>query len=234
MKNTLFGRLGEKLRENGLAAVLMVAVVAAGFFSYNTISRINKQLENQKLQNIEATPRPQPTEEVQDVQKPQDNVPLPNRQDKEKPRQTKPEKTPEPVVEEVKPKFIMPVTGKIYAAFSGDELVYNRTLDDWRTHNGVDITAKKGDGVHAGADGVVKAVYADGMLGTVVEIDHGDFTAKYCGLGEKTFVKEGDSVRQSQTIGSVGEITMEVAEESHIHLEVYKDGVAVNPDTLFK
>ncbi len=232
MKNTLFGRLGDKLKGNGLVAVLMAAVIAAGMFSYNTISRINRRLEKQQLQNIETTPRPQPTDEVQNVQTPQDNVPLPSRT--AKPRQTKPQATPRPTPQPQKPKFVLPTAGKIYSAFSGDELVYNRTLDDWRTHNGIDITAPKGDGVHAGAAGVVTAVYNDGMLGTVVEINHGDFTAKYCGLNENTFVKTGDTVEQNRSIGTVGEISMEIAEEDHIHLEIFKDGVAVNPDTVLK
>ena len=237
MKNTLFGQLGSKIKNNALVAVLMAAVALAGVFSYNTINRINSQLENQRLQNIEASPSPQ-ADEVQDVQTPQDNVPLPGTE--EIPRQTIQEDVPvqaeEETVTEAEPtrKFVLPVTGKIYSAFSGEELVYNRTLDDWRTHNGIDITAPKGDAVHAGADGTVKSVYTDGMLGTVVEIDHGDFTALYCGLAEKTFVKAGDKVTQNQSIGTVDEITMEVAEESHIHLEIIQDGQAVNPDTVLK
>ena len=28
--------------------------------------------------------------------------------------------------------------GRVLNAFSGDELVYNKTLGDWRTHNGID------------------------------------------------------------------------------------------------
>lgn len=238
MKNTLFGQLGSKIKNNALVAVLLAAVVAAGIFSYNTINRINKQLENQRLQNIEETPSPRPTDEIRDVQTPQDNVPLPSADNV--PRQTEPkEEVPDETeaqqaAEEPAARFILPVTGKIYFAFSGEELVYNRTLDDWRTHNGIDITAPKGDAVHAGADGTVKAVYKDGMLGTVVEIDHGDFTARYCGLAEKTFVKAGDSVTQNQSIGTVDEITMEVAEESHIHLEIIKDGRTVNPNTVLK
>lgn len=237
MKKTLFGQLGSKIKNNALVAVLLAAVAAAGVFSYNTINRINKQLENQRLQDIETTPSPRPTDEVRDVQTPQDNVPLPGADNV--PRQTKPEKTtPDETrarqTEEPKAKFILPVAGKIYSAFSGEELVYNRTLDDWRTHNGIDITAHKGDAVHAGADGTVKAVYTDGMLGTVIEIDHGDFTARYCGLAEKTFVKAGDTVMQNRSIGTVDEIIMEVAEESHIHLEIIQDGQAVNPDTVLK
>lgn len=245
MKNRLFGRLGSMMKGNGLAALLFVAVIAAGVFSYNTITSINRRLENQQLEQIETTPAPprDNSQPVQDVQTPQENVPLPGAVTKQdKPRQAIPEKqqpqeenretVTEPQVETKR--FILPVNGKIYAAFSGEELVYNRTLDDWRTHNGIDITARHGDTVQSGAAGTVVSVTEDGMLGKVVEINHGDFTARYCGLGDKIFVKRGDTVTQGQSLGTVGEITMEVAEETHIHLEIIRDGSFVNPDTLLK
>lgn len=232
MKNKLFGQLGEKLKGNGLTVVLGVCVVLAGLFSYNTIKNINKQLENQKLQKIEATPSPTPEQETQDVQENQENVPLPTKPDK--PAETKPESQPEKPVEAPKEKFILPVEGKIFAVYSGDELVYNRTLDDWRTHNGIDIRAMKDDPVRAGADGTVEKIYTDGMLGTVVEVNHGDFVAKYCGLAEKTFVKEGDKVTQGQNIGTVDKIDMEVSEEPHLHLEIVKDGKTINPNEVLK
>ncbi|MBR5521475.1 MAG: peptidoglycan DD-metalloendopeptidase family protein [Oscillospiraceae bacterium] len=241
MRNRLFGRLGNMIKGNVLVALLFVAVAAAGVFSYNTITKINRRLENQHLEEIKTTPSPEPQQEpVQDVQTPQQNVPLPGSvQKQEKPRQTKPEtETAPPSQEEtVAPrdeKFRMPVNGKIYAAYSGDELVYNRTLDDWRTHNGIDITARHGDTVQAGTAGTVVSVTDDGMMGKVVEINHGDYTVRYCGLAEKVFVRAGDNVSTGQSIGTVGEITMEVAEESHIHLEVIRDGSYINPDLLLK
>ena len=234
MKNRLFGRLGQKLKGNMLTLFLVGAIGFGALYTYNTIKNINQRLENQHLQDIETTPRPTPQQEVQDVQQQQNNVPLP------------PVATPTPPVqhtqteEQRRPrqppqkKFILPVDGKIFARFSGDELVYNRTLDDWRTHNGIDISARPGDRVKAGADGLVKQVYDDGMLGTVVEIDHNGFTARYCGLAPSAFVKAGDSVTQGQSVGTVGETAMEISEESHIHLEIIRGGVAVNPDTLLK
>ena len=237
MKNKLFGRLGGQIKNNRLVCILLLGVAGAGFFSYRTISGINKRLENQQLQNIETTPAPTPSEPVKDVQTEQNNVPLPNntprpKQPPQQEVQAEPAPTEAPVQAETG--FVLPVAGKIYSAFSGDELVYNRTLDDWRTHNGIDITAPHNDPVKAGASGTVAAVYEDGMLGTVIEINHGDYTARYCGLNAKTFVKEGDSVKQGTTIGSVGEITMEVAEESHIHLEIIKEGKNINPDKILK
>ncbi len=231
MKNKLFGKLGDKIKGNMLTLFLLSVIALAGFYTYRTIIGINRQLENQHIQNIEATPTPEP-EKVEDVQQEQYNVPLPAKPSPQPtPRQDV--QTQRPEVQR-RPTFVLPVNGKIFAAYSGDELVYNRTLDDWRTHNGVDISAAPGDAVKSGADGKVVNVYEDGMLGTVIEIEHNGFTAKYCGLTQSTFVKAGDSVKQNQSIGTVGEIAMEVAEESHIHLEISKNSKTVNPDTVLK
>ena len=76
MKNKLFGKLGEKLKGNMLLLFMVAAVGLAGFYTYKTISGINRRLENQNLQNIQATPAPT-AEEVQDVQQEQNDVPLP-------------------------------------------------------------------------------------------------------------------------------------------------------------
>ena len=231
MKNKLFGKLGDKIKGNMLTLFLLSVIGLAGFYTYRTVVGINRRLENQHIQNIETTPAPEP-EKIEDVQQEQYNVPLPAKPSPQPtPRQDVQTQRPEVVRQ---PTFILPVNGKIFAAYSGDELVYNRTLDDWRTHNGVDISAAPGDAVKSGADGKVVNVYEDGMLGTVIEIEHNGFTAKYCGLAQSTFVKTGDNVKQNQSIGTVGETALEVAEESHIHLEIVQNGKTVNPDTVLK
>ena len=234
MKKKLFGQLGEKLKGNGLTVTLGVCVILAGLFSYNTIKNINKQLENQRLQKIEVTPSPIPEDKTQDVQKEQENVPLPTNPTPKSKKTPEPEKEAEVKPEPEKKRFILPIDGKIFAKFSGDELVYNRTMDDWRTHNGVDIRAMRDDPVKSGADGTVQKIYTDGLLGVVIEIDHGEFVARYCGLDAKTFVKEGDKVTQGQNIGKIGEIDMEINEEPHSHLEILKDGKYTDPEKILK
>lgn len=61
--------------------------------------------------------------------------------------------------EEVKdPEFKMPVEGEILREYAKDSLVYSPTLDEWITHNGLDITAAKTTVVKASADGTVKSI----------------------------------------------------------------------------
>lgn len=236
MKNRLFGQLGSMLKNNGVTLVLVGALALAGVFTYQTVNNINKQLDEQHLQNIRQSSQSQSQQEVEDVQTEQENVPLPSASQTQRPAGSKTEESSSQseTRQTAAPHFTLPVSGKIFNAFSGDELVYNRTMDDWRTHNGIDISAVQDEAVKAGAAGTVTKVYTDGLLGTVVEINHGDFTARYCGLARQPHVKEGDSVSRGQAIGTVGQVDMEVMEESHIHLEIIMDGAAVNPDTVLK
>ena len=41
------------------------------------------------------------------------------------------------------PASTQPVSGRVLNGYSGDELVYNKTLGDWRTHNGIDYACAK-------------------------------------------------------------------------------------------
>lgn len=137
-----------------------------------------------------------------------------------------------PAVQE--PFFSLPVDGKVSAAYSGDELVYNETLADWRTHNGIDITAASGAPVNAATAGRVTRAEQDGVWGTVVEIAATDeMTLRYCGLQEVA-VAVGDQVTQGQQIGTLGELPAELAGEPHLHLEALRGGAYLDPVSLMK
>lgn len=233
MKKKLFGSLGEHIKTNWVTVLLGLSVVAAGALSFYTVNDINQKLKNQQMPGPQEISQPQPTaetEQAQDVGKTADNVPL-KPQTENSAVAAKPQPSPLPTeTPQTEKDFVLPVDGKIFAPFSDNELVYNKTMDDWRTHNGIDIAASKGSAVKSACDGTVTDIYQDGMLGCVVEIKGKNCTVRYCGLDEKTAVQKGASVRQNQPIGTVGEIPLEMAEQSHIHLEFIKDGQYKNPD----
>lgn len=124
--------------------------------------------------------------------------------------------------------------GTIIKIFSPNNPIKSNTTSDWRTHQGIDISAKIGAAVHAVRDGTVKSIYKDPMLGNVICIEHtGGYTAYYCGLTETTIAKEGNTVSAGDTIGYIGIVPFEVLDESHLHLEVKKDGEYIDPTNLF-
>lgn len=134
------------------------------------------------------------------------------------------------------PEFKMPVEGEILREYAKDSLVYSPTLDEWITHNGLDITAAKTTVVKASADGTVKSIKNDPRYGLTVVIEHvNGFTSVYSNLLTAEFVEEGEEVKQDQTIATVGNTaTFEIADESHLHFEILKDNENVDPELYIK
>ena len=153
---------------------------------------------------------------------------------KAKKKTTKP-KTTEPATMDLgenntpyKSYYKYPINEAIVNGYT-EELVLDKTMNDYRAHPAVDFKGKKGDAVTAINDGLVTAVYSDSMYGQVVEIDHGGkLVARYCGLKSAT-VKKGSYVDMGNKIGTLGTIPAESALESHLHFETLLDGKLVNP-----
>lgn len=129
------------------------------------------------------------------------------------------------------PTFVMPADGNISAEFSIDTLVFSNTMEDYRTHNGIDICAPLGQGVYAAADGIVTDVYEHPMMGYTVVISHdGEAETIYHNMDDDIVVSVGDTVKCGDIIGAVGESALiEIAEEPHLHFEMCISGERVNP-----
>ncbi len=145
--------------------------------------------------------------------------------------ETAPTKAPE---ETPKPKpaiYLWPVTGKIIVSYSKDDLVFCKTMNDWRVHLGIDIETPANAKISAVRDGTVEDVYDDPMMGTTVVIAHdGDVRSVYSNLNKIPTVAVGDTVKAGTTIGAVGNTALgETAETHHLHLEVFKGDKTVDP-----
>ena len=146
------------------------------------------------------------------------------------------EKNPAPAFDdtELPSVRVRPVNGYIGREFSDDELIYAPTMNDFRTHDGVDIVGDIGTPVLALADGTVADVYDDPFMGTTVVLKHsGGLVSCYSNLSS-ALPKEigiGATVAVGDTIGGIGETALvESAEVPHVHVSVYLDEHAVNPE----
>jgi len=130
--------------------------------------------------------------------------------------------------------FVRPLPGEVINPYSADELVYDRTNGDWRTHNGVDFKASDGDKVYAVADGRVADIYTDDYYGTSLLLDHGGgLQTVYTGLGSTLNVEEGQEVSAGDTLGMLeASILFESAQPVHLHLEMLQDGHRIDPMSL--
>ena len=144
----------------------------------------------------------------------------------------------EPQIEEVAkaPSFIKPVEGEKLKDYSKDNLIYSSTLDEWTTHLGIDFAAEKTDVVKASANGKIKSIKNDPRYGLTVVIEHENgFESIYSSLLTAEFVKVGEEIEQGQTIATVGNTArFEIADETHLHFEIKKDGINVDPNIYIK
>ena len=134
------------------------------------------------------------------------------------------------------PTFIQPVEGEKLKDYSKDNLVYSATLDEWTTHLGIDYAAQKTDIVKASANGTIKSIKNDPRFGLTVVIEHENgFESIYSNLLTAEFISVGEQVEQGQTIATVGNTArFEIADNTHIHFEIKKDGENVNPNIYIK
>lgn len=142
-----------------------------------------------------------------------------------------PEEGEEPLPMNTEKDMIMPVEGELGLDFTKDTLIYSETLEEWTSHKGIDIFTGEGSPVKASLSGKVKEVYEDSLWGIVIIVDHGNgLMTKYANLASKDMVKEGGEVNKGDVISKVGKTAnIEMLIDSHIHFEVIKDGVNIDP-----
>ena len=141
-----------------------------------------------------------------------------------------PEPEPQPEINE--PAELLPqVDGTTVTVFSMTELLYDTTMADWRTHDGIDVQAEEGAAVKTAAGGTVQSVTDDELMGTTVVIDHeGGYSTRYSSLQKDVPVTAGQQVVAGEVIGRVG--TTSAAESQmgpHLHFSVSRDGAVIDP-----
>lgn len=98
-------------------------------------------------------------------------------------------------------------------------------------HSGVDIAGKEGSEIRALASGVVSFAAVKGAYGRMVEINHGNGLTTRYGHTKSFLVNQGDLVRKGQPIALLGSTGRSTA--PHLHLEVHKNGKAIDPGIYF-
>lgn len=132
--------------------------------------------------------------------------------------------------------FEKPVEGEIVREYAQDNLVYSETLKEWTTHTGIDLKADKTTVVKAAETGTIKSIKNDPRYGLTIVIEHDNsFQTVYSNLLTSEFVVEGEKVEKGQSIGTVGNTAVfEIADEPHLHFEIIKDSLPIDPSTYIK
>lgn len=132
--------------------------------------------------------------------------------------------------------FVKPVDGEIMKDYAKDKLVYSETLEEWTTHLGWDVKADKTTVVKASAPGTIKSIKNDPRYGLSVIIEHEEgYQTLYANLLSTEFITVGEKVTGGQSIATVGNTAaFEIADESHLHFEITKNGEQIDPSTVIK
>jgi murein DD-endopeptidase MepM/ murein hydrolase activator NlpD len=110
---------------------------------------------------------------------------------------------------------------------SGFKMRFHPILQTWRAHLGVDYGAPTGTPVRTIGDGIVDFAGVQNGFGNVVMVKHrGDSMTVYAHLS-RIYVRKGQSVSQSQTIGAVGQTGW--ATGPHLHFEFRVNGQQRDP-----
>lgn len=109
--------------------------------------------------------------------------------------------------------------------------------NSYHPNTGIDITMKDGeafDVVAALSGTVTKVVDNDALLGNVIEIEHDKgIVTQYQSVSDIK-VKVGDEVKQGQELATAGKSLVNEEAGIHVHFEIRKDNVAVNPIDFFQ
>lgn len=221
------------------AALSFVLIIAAIGFVYSSSVKLIEDLDVPTTTAEEITEKVQKNKE--DIADPRVTTTVAGTRESEEATtttRTAAETTAEATTEAVSETF----SNASYAYPLGNEIgkdfsltaVYDETMEDWRVHRGIDFLGEKGADVVAAGDGKVTKVIADPAWGYCIEIDHGEFTARYCGMQQGTCVGIDDTVKKGDIIGKLGDIPCESVQERHLHFETVKNGEHIDPIEAMK
>lgn len=132
--------------------------------------------------------------------------------------------------------FSKPLNGEITKIYSDDKVIYSKTLEMWKTHDGIDVAAELDTPVYAIERGTIEKVYEDAFYGTTIVINHGQgYKSSYSNLGITTEVKQGDSIKKGKKIGVVGNTAIgEIKDLPHLHFMLYENNQIIDPSSIFE
>ena len=127
--------------------------------------------------------------------------------------------------------MVWPVSGAVLMDYSSDALIYDRTLDLYRTNDSISIGAAEAEDVLAAADGIVTDIGKSDSLGNYIVLDNGSgYETTYGQLSEDMAVNVGEYVDQGEVLGCIDAPSWySSALGTHLTFTVKVNGATVNP-----
>lgn len=127
-------------------------------------------------------------------------------------------------------KIMWPVDGDVILNYSMDKSIYFSTLNQYKYHPAIVISAPVGSEVQCAAKGEVKEISVNEETGTTLTMDLGNRYEAVYGQLKEVAVEEGDIVESGDLLGYVSEPTKYYTlEGSNLYFQLLKNGEPVNP-----
>ncbi len=101
-----------------------------------------------------------------------------------------------------------------------------------RMHKGVDLAGAHGSPIYSTAEGVVSFAGQQRGFGNIVIVDHQHGFQTYYAHMSRIAVTRGQVVARGDRLGDMGSTGHSTG--NHLHYEIHKDGIAINPMTFIK
>ena len=146
-----------------------------------------------------------------------------------------PEAEPEYTLFDDTQEMLWPVNGPIVMDYSVETGVFDKTLEQYRTHDSICIAANVGESVLAAADGVVLAITGSDEKGNMVALDHGNGWCTTYSQIDNISLAEGQIVKQGDVIGCIAQPTKYgSALGSHLDFTVALNKEPTDPKLILK
>ncbi len=127
-------------------------------------------------------------------------------------------------------RLLWPVNGDVILNYSMDKSIYFSTLNQYKYHPAIVISAPVGSEVQCAARGKVSEISVDEETGTTLYMDLGDGYEAVYGQLKEVAVEEGDVVEPGRLLGYVSEPTKYYTlEGSNLYFQLLKKNEPVNP-----
>lgn len=129
----------------------------------------------------------------------------------------------------------LPIENSLPSPLPGRHLTdtWGGARSEGRTHEGIDIFAKRNTPIQATTHGIITRVGDDRLGGRVIFIvGPGGAGHYYAHLEDYANIKVNDRVEAGDTIGYVGDSGNAKGTPPHVHYGIYINGSAVNPYPL--
>lgn len=124
---------------------------------------------------------------------------------------------------------MMPTYGRLTSRFGSRRDPFTKGV---RTHSGIDIANSRGTSVKAAGKGKVVFSGVKSGLGRTIIIDHNNGYKSVYGHNSKLLVKVGQWVNKGELISKMGSTGRSTG--PHLHFEIHKNNVPINPYSVLK